>query len=47
MQLAHIEVVTPGCDGRFFDIQSDNGILKGVKDVQTSFDQRRLTLFRS
>ena len=35
------------CNGRPFDIQLDNGILKGVKYVQTSFDQRRLTLFRS
>jgi hypothetical protein len=30
-----------------FDIASDNGMLNGVKYVQTSFDQRRLTLFRS
>lgn len=41
------EGVMSASDGRLFDIQTDNGILKGVKDVQTSFDQRRLTLFRS
>ena len=29
-----------------FDNLRDRGMLKGVKYVQTSFDQRRLTFFR-
>jgi hypothetical protein len=40
------EKVTTGQVAGFFDIELDNGMLKGVKYVQASFDQRRLTLFR-
>lgn len=46
-QHARAEEVTPEPLTGFFDIPSADGILKGVKYVQTSFDQRRLTLFRS
>jgi|GEM_PF-5596233 len=37
----------PAPRAAFFDTEPDNGILKGVKYVQASFDQRRLTFFRS
>jgi hypothetical protein len=41
------EGVMPEPRATFFDSQPNNGILKGVKYVQASFDQRRLTFFRS
>ena len=40
------EALTDRRLGGAFDKLPDNGILNGVKDVQTSFDQRRLTFFR-
>ena len=41
------EGVTPDPSAGVFDIEADNGMLKGVKYVPASFDQRRLTFFRS